>query len=183
MRITKTQLRNIIKETGDVYNPDQERADASRGYRNTDSEEEHQIYDEEYGWVTPEELEELTGQMHEHTVKITENQLRRVIRKAINESGYMSGHLQNAVRLDNLDGSSASPATSSRWYEFASLLELDTSDLDTLAFELGLAGFEELETAYSGKIDDRLAERIVDIGSEIFRSPEAAIWDALETVR
>ena len=90
MRITKRQLRNIIKETGDVYNPDQERADASRGYRNTDSEEEHQIYDEEYGWVTPEELEELTGQMHEHTVRLTESKLRQIIRKAINEVGVPS---------------------------------------------------------------------------------------------
>ncbi len=122
-------------------------------------------------------------QINENKTRITKTKLKRIIRKAINESGYMSGHLQNAVRLDNLDGSSASPATSSRWYEFASLLELDTSDLNTLAFELGLAGFEELETAYSGEIDGRLAERIVDIGSEMFRSPEAAIWDALETVR
>lgn len=118
-------------------------------------------------------------------MKVTKRQLKRIIKKAINESGsnYMSGHLQNTVRLDNLDNDSVLPATNSRWYEFASLLELDTSDLDALAFELGLAGFEELENAYSGQIDDRLAERIVDIGNEIFRSPEAAIWDALGTVR
>lgn len=69
---------------------DQRNADLSRGYRNEESEDEHEIYDEEYGWVTPEELEYLTSQIHEKAVKITKTQLRRIIhqeqRKLIKES-------------------------------------------------------------------------------------------------
>lgn len=184
--MVKNQIRKDDEHIGSKLNMLRQILDPGKARRQSyrqDIESEMRELDptgkkQKYGYQTPNSL-----RMEESKIRLTKRELRRIIRGAINESGYMSGHLQNAVRLDNLDGSSALPATSSRWYEFASLLELDTSDLDALAFELGLAGFEELETEYSGQIDDRLAQRIVDIGNDIFRSPEAAIWDALETVQ
>jgi len=88
MKISKRQLKQIIRESYGDNHYDQEAKDIRdehRGYRG--EEEEHEVYDPEYGWVTPEELAELESQMREstrqkeNTVKISKRQLKQIIRE------------------------------------------------------------------------------------------------------